>query len=258
MAAQALILSGNNRRDEFWRWSFAAAIVLAAHFGLIASYLLMPKPGPAGAPLAPAVIIDLAPAPVAPVSEQDIAPGPEMPEVIETQPEPLPEVRPVEALPKIEAPADVVLREPEPKPVEQKPVEKPPEPKTIERRPASRATATPRSEHRPAERPAAPSPGSEATRAAVANWRDQVYARLLGAKRCPRGVIEKGTVSLLFVLDRGGGVVSKTVSRGSGMPALDREALEMVSRAAPFPPVPAGQRTPVRLPIPLNFDCRGG
>ena len=80
MTAQALILPPQDQRDEFKRWSLAAAIVVAAHFGLIATYWLAPKAGPQGAPLAPAVLMDLAPNPVAPESQQDITPGPETPE----------------------------------------------------------------------------------------------------------------------------------------------------------------------------------
>ena len=256
MPAQALILSRHDRREDFARWSLAAALVVAAHFGLVATYLLMPQAGPQGAPLAPAVIIDLAPAPVAPASEQDIAPGPETPEVTESLPEPVPQVEPKIETPKVETQAEVVLPEPEPKPLEVNPVEKPPEPKKIERRPTSRASAAPRSQQRTAERPAAPSPGSEASRAAIASWRDQVYSRLQSAKRCPGGTSGSGQVGLIFAVDRGGGIISKSVYRSSGNSAFDQEALAMVSRAAPFPSVPAAQPAPVRVPVPINFTCR--
>jgi protein TonB len=258
MTAHALLLSVHDRRDEVRRWTLAAAIVVAAHFGLVATYFLIPKAGPAGAPFAPAVIVDLAPAPVAPASQQDLTPGPETPEVVESKPEPVPQVEPeIEPLPKVEAPAEVVLPEPEKKPVEEKPVVKPPEPKKkIERRPTSRATAAPRSQDQTADKPAAPNPGSQASRAAIADWRSQVSARLQSVKRCPSGTSGTGSVVVSFAVDRSGSVAAKSVVRGSGNSAFDQEALAMVSRASPFPPVPAVQPTPVRLPVPINFTCR--
>ena len=105
MTAQALILPNPDAGEEFRRWSLAAAIVCAAHFGLMAGYLLMPAAEPEGAAVSPAVIVELAPLPVAPASPDDIAPGPDM---LEAQPTPkLPEqVEPevVEPTPKMEAP----------------------------------------------------------------------------------------------------------------------------------------------------------
>ncbi len=180
MNAHALILANSNAGEELRRWSLAAAIVCAAHFGLMAGYLLMPAAEPEGAAFSPAVIIELAPLPVAPASPDDIAPGPDM---LEAQPTPkLPEqVEPegVEPTPKMEAPApaEVTLPLPEPKAVEQKPEEKP-EPQKAETKPvpentpAPRTTAAPRSEQHTAATPQAPSPGSVASRAAIASWRD--------------------------------------------------------------------------------------
>ena len=51
MTAQALILSDPDAGEEFRRWSLAAAIVCAAHFGLMAGYLLLPAAEPEGAAL---------------------------------------------------------------------------------------------------------------------------------------------------------------------------------------------------------------
>jgi protein TonB len=261
MTAQALILSGQDWRAEIKRWSLAAAVVVATHVGLLGTYLLLPAPAQHGAPIAPAVIIELAPLAVAPSSPMDIAPGPEMEEAQpppETQPQPEPEVK---AEPKIEAPAEVLLPLPEPK-VEQKPEEKPEikktEPEKVERKPpAPRTTAAPRSEQRTAERPAAPSPGSEASRAAIASWRSQVVARLQSVKRYPSGADGSGTVLVNFTVDRSGQVIARSVARSSGNSAFDQEALAMVARASPFPPVPAAiAGASVHLPVPINFARR--
>ena len=87
MTAPALILQGPDAREEFRRWSLAAAIVCAAHVGLMAGYMLMPAAEPEGAMESPAVLIDFAPVPAAPASPDDIAPGPDM---LEAQPTPMP------------------------------------------------------------------------------------------------------------------------------------------------------------------------
>jgi protein TonB len=50
---------------------------------------------------------------------------------------------------------------------------------------------------------------------------------------------EQGTVRLRFQMDRTGHVLSFAVVGSSGVPALDNEALEMIQRAQPLPPVPA-------------------
>ena len=263
MTAQALILQGPDARDEFRRWSLAAAIVCAAHFGLLAGYALMPAADPDGAADSPAVLVDLAPAPVAPASPDDIAPGPDM---LEAQPTPKPpeQVEPqvVEPMPRIEAPAEVTLPLPEPKAVEKKPEENPDKQKSEttpvqENTPAPQTTAAPRSEQNTAVTPQAPSPGSAASRVTIATWRAIVTAKIKSAQRYPSRASarnEQGTVTVAFVLNRNGSVLSRNVVRSSGHAELDQEALAMIARAAPFPPFPpsiAGET--LNLPVPIEF-----
>jgi periplasmic protein TonB len=50
-----------------------------------------------------------------------------------------------------------------------------------------------------------------------------------------------GTVFVKFALNRTGGVISSEVSKSSGNSLLDREALDTVRRASPFPPFPAAK-----------------
>ncbi len=169
MTARAIVLLQREDDADLKRWALAAAIVLAAHLGLMATYFLVFSHAPAGAPTP--IIIDMAPMPVAPASPVDLAPGPEMqealpppePEVVEPlPPEPLiepspPMIQPLVALP--EPP-----KEPPPPPeVKEEPKVKPPEVKRVDRKkPAPRTTAAPRSERATAETPAAPSPGAPA------------------------------------------------------------------------------------------------
>jgi len=266
MTARALVLPNPDGRQEFKRWSIAAAIVVAAHFGLTAGYLLLPKPEAEGAAESPAVIVELSPLPVAPSSPDDIAPGPEMVEAQPT-PKPPPQVEPevVEPLPKMEAPAEVTLPLPEPKAVEKTPEKNPDKEKADTQQvqqdtPAPRTTAAPRSEQRTAAIPQAPSPGSAASRAAIATWRDLVLARLQQNKRYPASAEarrEQGVVTLAFTVDRNGHVLARSISRGSGVTALDEEVLAMVERAQPLPAFPPAMTQPkVNLVVPIRFTLR--
>jgi protein TonB len=264
--ARALVLHDDG--ENWIRWSLAAAAVVTAHAGAIASYLLLVAPeAPRGAN-GPAVIMDLAPMPAAPQSQADLAPGPEM---VEAQPVPEPtqpvETEPVaEPMPKLEVPAEVVLPTPEPK-TEAKPEDKPvetPREKPIERverkPPAPQTTAVPRSVRRNAPVARAPHPGSTPDRVSVANWRAEVFAKLQRAKRYPGGPDarrEQGTVLITFTVDRHGQVLSRGIVRSSGNSELDQEALAMVIRAGPFPPVPPSIPGPtVQLPMPIRFSVR--
>jgi protein TonB len=263
----AIVLLERDDGANVARWIVAAAVVMAAHLGLMATYLLFFSQPPQGALEAPAIIIDLAPLPVAPASPLDVAPGPEM---LEAAPPPEPQVEPVPPEPVLEPTPPlteplVALPEPpkEPTPpphVKEEPRPKPPEVKRVEQqKPAPRTTAAPRSERATAERPAAPSPGSVGA-AAMASWRDRVVAQLQRAKRYPSGAEARraeGVVTLSFSLSRGGSVLSRSIARSSGNSELDQEVLAMVMRAQPFPQFPPGMnQASVQLSVPVRFSLR--
>jgi protein TonB len=266
MTSRAIVLLEREDGAEVARWALAAAIVLAAHLGLMATYLLYFSQQPQGAPTP--IIIDMVPMPVAPASPVDLAPGPEMMEV-----EPPPEPQVVEPLPPeplIEPPLPVVEplitlpeppKEPPPPPeVKEEPKPKPPQVKRVERKkPAPRTTAAPRSE-RTADAQSAPSPGSVSASAAMASWRDLVVAQLQRAKRYPSGAEsrrEQGVVTLSFTVSRSGSVLGRSIARSSGNSELDQEVLAMVARASPFPQFPPGMnQASVHLTVPVRFSLR--
>ncbi|WP_378950510.1 TonB family protein [Mesorhizobium sp. ANAO-SY3R2] len=100
--------------------------------------------------------------------------------------------------------------------------------------------------------------GNSATagNAAVSNYPGKVLAKLRRALRgISRGVRAKAQndVHVGFVVDAAGGVGGVRVVRSSGSPELDRAAVEMVRRAAPFPPIPpeAG-RSSWQFTLPLG------
>ena len=242
MSTAAAAFYDHEERAGFARWGMAAAVVLAAHVGIVAAYRLIDWPQPGGTAQAPAVMIELAPLPVAPSSQSDAPPGPAT--MQSQQAAPLPTSREmqseiIEPLPKVETPAVVTL--PDLKPIEKTPEQKPVEekPPAVVREQRSRAAVatspSPRLERPPAAVARAPVAGVSATPA----WIGQVTAHINRHKRYPadaRGAT--GTVAVAFTVDRQGRILSRRVARSSGVPALDAEALAALARAQPLPAFP--------------------
>jgi protein TonB len=269
MTARAVHLLDDDRGHEFRRWSLAALVVLAAHAGLMGTYLLFRPDLPAGAPEAPAILIDLSPLPSAPESAKDAEIGPTVdeaapppePQVMEMQ-QPEPVIEPPPPLP-MESPVVLAPEPPKPQEIEkpreiEKPKEPPkPEAKKVEhKKPVPRSTSAPRAE-RSGETAAA---NAGASGAAIAEWRSMVVSKLQAAKRYPSGAEsrrEQGVVTLSFTLSRSGAVLARSIARSSGYPELDQEVLAMVQRAAPFPPFPAGMgQASQQLTAPVRFSLR--
>jgi protein TonB len=87
-----------------------------------------------------------------------------------------------------------------------------------------------------------------------------LFSHLRRFSRVPPEARQKGisgTATVTFTVDAGGRVLSASLSASAGAPILDREALAIVRRASPFPPMPQGlgqSRMTVRAPI--RFDVR--
>lgn len=81
-------------------------------------------------------------------------------------------------------------------------------------------------------------PAAQAGNAAVSNYPGQVMRRISRVGK-PR-IRTKGTAVISFSVSSGGGLASVSVSRSSGSAALDRAAVGMIRKAAPFPRPPAG------------------
>lgn len=110
-------------------------------------------------------------------------------------------------------------------------------------------------------------PGARASRAAGAarHGRRAEYARaiqswLSGYRKYPHQARQRGqqgTARLYFVLDRDGRVIESRVDESSGFGLLDAEALAMVDRAQPFPPLPEGLAlSRLELVVPVQFHLR--
>ncbi|MDP2354518.1 MAG: energy transducer TonB [Beijerinckiaceae bacterium] len=107
----------------------------------------------------------------------------------------------------------------------------------------------------------APTEGSTDKSAdAPASWRRAVVAHMGKHKRYPaqaRAQRNEGEVAVRFRIDRAGRVLSATVLRSSGFPALDAAALDLLQRAQPLPAFPPSMRAgEIELVAPVNFRLR--
>ncbi len=257
---------------QFARWMGAAVVVVMLHaaagaFSLMRWQEPVEPDDPDGA-----VVIELAPLPVATESNTpDLAPGPVAEETPPETPPFQPEEQPkTEETPKVEesplAPEPEVTL-PKPEPVVEKEPEKEPEAKPIEAEPAPPVettnvplmTAPPKVEAPPAPAAAPRMAMTPQHSRARATWTKELVIHVNRFKRYPdeaRRDKTQGEVDLEFTMDRQGRIVSSRVAKSSGSPALDAEAINVVTRASPLPVPPsdmAGETFTLLLPIKFRF-----
>ena len=88
------------------------------------------------------------------------------------------------------------------------------------------------------------------------SYRRALIARLESQRRYPAGSLRdqtQGTGSLLFRIDREGHLLDVAIVSATGHTDLDRAALSIVSRAAPFPPIPTGLPDELAVTLPIAF-----
>jgi protein TonB len=188
----------------------------------------VPNELPPPPPQVEAMVPPEEPPPPAPlVAAEPIPPSPVPEETTVVPPE-----KPVEAAPPPPKPA--VAREPPPRKVthDQK----------VEKR-----EAPPKSVAAPASRPmrvaAAPNPGAESEGARVGreSWLSQFAAQIQRfATYATNGNRDTGTAQVSVTVDRNGRLLAHSLARSGGSATLDRAALSIIERAAPFPHFPAG------------------
>jgi periplasmic protein TonB len=260
MKALSIALFDDRDRYDLLRWGLAGAVILAAHAGLIATYMLLRKPEAVSAG-ATVITLELAPAPAAPdVAPMDMRPEQTMEEAEQQPPEPQVTQPPVEEPPpppvaKAEvvepppAPPEPVKKEVQPEPPKPKPKveerKKPPAPKTTS---GSKAQAK-------AQSASAPRVGAGGSSAISPDWKSLLVAHLHRNKRYPSGSQSQGTAVLSFTMDRGGRVLSRNIARSSGSSDLDAEVLAMIMRAQPLPAFPPSMtQARMTLTVPINFS----
>ena len=246
----------SERRSEWLRWLFSAVLVLCAHGAVAAAMVQWMDPEDA-ADVGGAIVIELAPSPVAPMEmPNDMTPGPEqieaeMPETPVEKVEEKVEDK-IEQAPNPEI--ELAFEPPEPKP-------EPPEPQEVTPAPLTTALIAPPVPLQ-AETPVAPLQAMP--RVSVSNalpaWKNEIADMLERNKRYPsdaRNRRQQGTVQLAFSIDREGKVVGSRIVTSSGSPSLDKEALDLAKRAAPFPPPPRelpGEQ--INLTVPIRFNIK--
>jgi TonB family protein len=88
------------------------------------------------------------------------------------------------------------------------------------------------------------------------SWEGKILARLERFRRYPtasriRG--DEGVAYLRIKMNREGQVLTAKIERSSGVPALDRAALEALERAAPLPRIPPERPDEAELLVPFEF-----
>jgi protein TonB len=145
------------------------------------------------------------------------------------------------------------------KPVEQ--VEQPPPPQ--QQAEVTLPQETPKQIEQPMPEPQPPAPETRAppktqhigefTQASANAYNALVFGHLQRFKRYPAAAKgASGTATVRFELNRAGDVIDSELSKSSGNAALDREALDLLRRASPFPPFPAlkpGMRDTYLAPV---------
>ena len=126
---------------------------------------------------------------------------------------------------------------------------------------AAEATATPSIENIPeGERSVAPAQGTGATAQRIrVTWQKELMAHLDKHKRYPaERVLKSAEILVGFVLDRMGHVLSTSIVKGSGDPAFDAAALDMVRRSDPVPqPPPLIADEGLNFTLPVIFKVKG-
>lgn len=108
---------------------------------------------------------------------------------------------------------------------------------------------------------AAPAPAlAEENPTLSSDYQRRLLAHIEPFKRYPelanRGGV-RGTVQLVFQLDRDGRVLGLWVAKSSGSDLLDMAAIDTVRRATPLPPIPAGLPDAIAVQLPVEFSGPG-
>ena len=245
-------------------WAGSAALVIAAH-ALAAWVFLRPTELVIDPTTAGAFVIELAPLAVARPDLPAVTPGPDQVQA-EAAPEPpvtrdapplvVAAPQATEPIPQVRAP------DPDAAPTLGK-IEKKEAPAAAAAPPPSPAVPVTSAVQIEAERKAAVAaapvagPSGVAPSVTLSRWSAQLLAYLERSKRYPATAQrrrQEGTAHVAFTIDRLGRLLSATIQKSSGVEALDTEALDMLKRAAPFPPPPSElSGEAIALAVPIRF-----
>lgn len=213
-------------------------------------------PAPKAAPSPEALHAQQAEATEAPVPQAQTAEVPPQPDLAAPVPAALTETPPPTQLAALTPPPEALrpAARPEPaEPVKPEPVKAPPPEKQLiepepEVRPVARGNAEVNARAGQAtgsDRARAITSGTAGKSRSAGNTAASNYPGLILRKlsRVPRPRLSaRGAALVSFRVADGGGLAALSIARSSGSAALDRAALRVVQRAAPFPVPPSGAR----------------
>ncbi|HQN65519.1 MAG TPA: energy transducer TonB [Methylophilus sp.] len=189
-------------------------------------------------------------------------PAPELQKIPEPPKQPVEELKP--------EPIRKLKPKPIPKPIEQPSpvVETPPPTDISDTPPPAVITAAPTAEAKPefvappppAEPPKVIEPSPAEVDDALSEYGNQLGRAIAKHKQYPRIAQMRGwqgDVILDLKIDGGGKVLSASVRESSGFEALDKQALEMARKAAPFPAPPQALRNRTfNITVPVSFKLQ--
>jgi protein TonB len=271
MIAHLEFLEGSAARAR--RWLIAGILMLSAHAAAGTLALLhWPEDDPSEED-AGVFLVELAPVPAAPPVEKlnlaigqrseeaapAVAPTEEVKEKSEV------ETPKVEEAPLAPEPEIVVEKQKPIEEVDEKEEEEDPRPeqKAIPQASvaAQETAAPPPVEAPPAEKPAGPKQGvSSKPSEATMSWHKSLVFHLNKHKKYPHEARSKGhegTAGVSFTIDRSGKVISTHLDQSSGSELLDKEAIEVLNRASPFPTPPSDvPNLTINLTLPIQFRIK--
>jgi protein TonB len=224
---------GYGQRSRVGDHAFAFAVTLALHVAALVAFLNYRSAAVVVVPPPPPLVVTLLP----------LAPPAAQKRTTQVKPKPAPH--------KPALPAARPIQQPPPRPFLHPPVEMSEDPL-----PAPVSPPAP-----PAPAVTAPAPARDPPGTGRDSWEGRVLARLERFKRYPsaaRSRRRQGVTTIRFRLDRRGQVLSSSIENGSGNPDLDREALAMLARAQPLPPIPPDRPDEIELVVPVEFFLHGG
>ncbi|MCV2893570.1 energy transducer TonB [Lentibacter sp. XHP0401] len=129
----------------------------------------------------------------------------------------------------------------------QAPKAKPQKPKTGAKKAATKGSTEGRPKATQKPKSTGTAKASTKGNAAASNYPGTVMRKI---SRVPKPRVgSTGTATVRFTISANGGLASASIARSSGIASLDRAALKVIQRAAPFPKPPAGAQRSFTLKI---------
>ena len=243
---------------ESFRWVASFVLVLGLHIGGLLAVLGQQSVERVerGEPMA-AIMMELAPLPTAPATPSIDVPVGEMQPELEAIEQLEPEPEPVETVPEL---VDIEHAEAVLPPEPEETVEEPVEVEDIQQ--AQQAQAPVSVDAPLDEVAAAPRQGAVSLNAsdAAMRWQELLAGHMELHKRYPRRAMRRRQEAIVYVrvtINRDGYVIDYQLEQASRYELLNKESLELITRAEPLPPPPQEVvGNIIQFVVPIDFSVR--